>query len=439
VSTVGRHFRWLTIATILVLIVINYIDRSAISYAVAPLSAEFHISSSQYGLISSAFSLGYMVFAFLSGPLVDRYGPRRVLMTGMIVWSLASALTPLSGGFTGLLLIRIVLGAGEAPAFPAATRIVSRWLPQTERGVALALIGGVAVSGSLLVGGPVVTGLIGAITWRGMFWVLTGAGLLWAVAAVGLLHNTPKDNPRVSDAERAYIAADQRGEEAEGARERLDLRALVANRNLWIVGAGYFAWGFMFWGFLYWLPQYLQKSFGLSLSEVGAFSIAPWAAGVVGALVGGIVVDRVYARTRKVRSRFTVIGIALLLSGASLAPILAAPSLTTALVSISMGVGFGFVTGGIWWVASIDAAPSQPATAAGFADAAFALSGIIAPAVMGFIVQNTGTFTSGFVVMCALAVVGALLMLLCTREPRHPAGDLTRGTPAIVDPAVADS
>jgi sugar phosphate permease len=431
VSTLRRHFRWLTIAAILVLIVINYIDRSAISYAVAPLSEEFHISSSQYGLISSAFSLGYMVFAFLSGPLVDRYGPKRILLTGMVVWSLASALTPLSGGFTGLLLIRIVLGAGEAPAFPASTRLVSRWLPQTERGVALALIGGVAVSGSLLIGGPVVTGLIGAITWRGMFWVLTAAGLLWAVAAIGLLYNTPKDNPRVSDEERAHIAADQRPEEADGARERLDLRALVTNRNLWIVGAGYFAWGFMFWGFLYWLPQYLQKSYGLTLTQVGAFSIAPWAAGVVGALIGGIVVDRLYRRTRRVRSRFIVIGIALLLSGASLIPILAAPSLTTAMISISMGVGFGFITGGIWWVASIDAAPSQPATAAGFADAAFALSGIIAPSVMGFIVQNTGTFTSGFVVMCALAVVGALLMLFCTREPAQGSGDLPAGTPAV--------
>jgi len=411
------RFRWLTITAILVLIVINYIDRSAISYAIKPLSEEFGISSSGYGLISSAFSLGYMVFAFLSGPLVDRFGPRRILLTGMVVWSLASALTPIAGGFTGLLLIRIVLGAGEAPAFPAATRIASRWLRQSERGFALALIGGVAVSGSLLIGGPIVTQLIDISGWRGMFWILTGAGLLWAIAAVGLLYNTPGENPRVSAEERAYIAADQRDEEAEGAKGHVDWHSLFRNRNLWIIAGGYFAWGFMFWGFMYWLPEYLSKSYGLSLKQVGAFSVLPWAAGVVGALVGGIVVDRVFKKTRKVRSRFTVIGIALLLSGASLTPILAAPSLTTALISISLGVGFGFITGGIWWVASIDAEPSQPASAAGFADASFALSGVIAPSVMGFVVQNTGTFTSGFVVMCALAVAGALLMLFCTREP----------------------
>jgi hypothetical protein len=69
-------------------------------------------------------------------------------------------------------------------------------------------------------------------------------------------------------------------------------------------------------------------------------------AGVVGALVGGIFVDRIFAKTGRVCSRFTIIGIALLFSGAPLTAILAAPSLTTALISISLGVGFGFITGG---------------------------------------------------------------------------------------------
>jgi predicted MFS family arabinose efflux permease len=67
-------------------------------------------------------------------------------------------------------------------------------------------------------------------------------------------------------------------------------------------------------------------------------------------------------------------GVALLLSGCSLVPLLISPTLTVAIISISLGVGFGFVTGGIWWVASIDAAPDQPGSAAGFADASFALS-----------------------------------------------------------------
>ncbi|WP_067902580.1 MFS transporter [Nocardia vaccinii] len=416
-----QHFRWATVAMIVVLVIINYIDRSAVSYAVKPLEAEFGIDSADYGVISSAFSIGYMVFAFLAGPLVDRFGPRRILLVGMVFWSVATAITPISGGFTGLLLIRIVLGAGEAPGFPAATRVISRWLPSVERGFALALIGGVAVSGSLLIGGPIVTQLIASLGWRGMFWVLAVLGVLWALVAIGLLYNTPAACPRVSEAERTHIESGQLAEETSEHQEKVNWRRIFANRNLWIVGIGYFAWGYIFWGFMYWLPEYLSTSYHLSVKQVGAFTVAPWAAGVVGALIGGVLVDKVYARTGRIRSRFTIMGIALLLAGAALIPIVTAPSLVTAVVFISIGVGCGFVTGGIWWVAAIDAEPSQPGSAAGFADACFALSGVVAPLVMGFIVQSTGTFASGFVVMVVLALLGAGLMLFGTREPvREP-------------------
>lgn len=414
------NFRWVTIALIVGLVMVNYIDRSAISFAITPMSKEFGISLGEYGIISGAFAVGYMVFALVTGALVDRFGPRRVLLTTMVIWSGVTALTPVAGGFTGLLVVRVLLGVGESSGFPAATRIVSNWLPQTERGRGLALIGGVAVSGTLLVSGPVVTQLIRAITWRGMFWALGALGALWAIAAVGLLRSSPAE----------YRHGECRHREQErGDQVRPDWRRLLANRYLWVTGAGYFAWGFMFWGFMYWLPGFLAKSYGLDIVQVGAFSVVPWAAGLVGALAGGVLTDRAGARGRGIQSRFTIMSIALLLSGTSLIAVVISPSLTTALISISLGVGFGFVTGGIWWVAAIDCAPDQPGSAAGFADAFFACSGIAAPTVMGFIVQSTGTFTSGFFLMSALAVSGAMLMLVSARsrrtrwapQPRQPA------------------
>ncbi|WP_255945857.1 MFS transporter [Streptomyces odontomachi] len=422
------HVRWLTLGLIVALIVINYIDRSAIAYAVDPLTKAFGISTSQYGLISSAFSIGYMVFAFLAGPLVDRYGARRILLVGVALWSVVTAVTPVAGSFVGLFATRIILGAGEGPGFPAATRTVSRWMPLKERGIALAMVGGVAVAGSLLIGGPLVTQLIAALSWRGMFWALAGLGVLWCVVAGALLKNTPDDHKRVSAAERAHIAAGQR-EEERASTGRVQWRPILTNRNLWIIAVGYFAWGFMFWGFMYWLPEYLSSEYDLSITAVGLFTVAPWAAGIVGALIGGVITDRVFTRTGSARSRLTIMGTALLLSGAALIPIFTAPSLTVSVTFISIGVGCGFVTGGIWWVAAIDAAPSQPGVAAGFADAAFALSGIVAPSVMGFIVSVTGSFSSGFVVMTVLALIGAGSMLIL---PKRAAGQVQQpaDTPA---------
>ncbi|MGW4607352.1 MFS transporter [Streptomyces sp. NPDC004532] len=416
-SSSRSNVRWLTLGLIVALIVINYIDRSAISYAVDPLTKAFGISKSQYGLISSAFSIGYMVFAFLAGPLVDRYGARRILLVGVAIWSVVTAVTPVSGSFIGLFMARVILGAGEGPGFPAATRTVSRWLPQKERGIALAMVGGVAVAGSLLIGGPLVTQLIDTLGWRGMFWVLAALGALWFAIAWALLKNTPDEHRKVSAAERAHIAAGQLEEERSSSGS-VHWRPVLTNRNLWVIAVGYFAWGFMFWGFMYWLPEYLSSQYDLSISAVGLFTVAPWAAGVAGALLGGVLTDQVFARTGNPRTRLTIMGVALLLSGAALIPIIVAPSLTVSVTFISIGVGLGFVTGGIWWVAAIDAMPAQPGVAAGFADAAFALSGIVAPSVMGFIVSSTGSFSSGFVVMTALAVVGAGSMLVLPRH--HP-------------------
>jgi sugar phosphate permease len=413
------RFRWITIGLVISLIVINYIDRSAVSFAVRPLQDEFGITTTQYGAISSAFAIGYMVFTFLSGFLVDRFGPRRVLLTAIIIFSLATALIPLAGGFAGLLLVRIILGAGEAPALPGATRVVSRWLPQREQGLALSLIGGVAVSGSLLIASPLLTQLIGITGWRGMFWIMAAVGVVWALFAWWLLRNTPNDSPHVGADERAYIAQGQHlPADAPAGKHTANWRGLLTNRNLWLVAIGFFSWGFMFWGFMYWLPEYLQRAHGLSLESVGAFSIAPWAAGVVGALVGGVLVDRLYTRTGNPKTRLTIIGCALLLAAAALIPVFLTSSLTVALIFISVGVGCGFVTGGIWFVASIDAEPNQPASAAGFVDAAFALAGIIAPSIMGFVVDNTGTFTSGFVLMSCLVGASALLLLLASKDPR---------------------
>lgn len=414
------RFRWVTIGLVVSLIVINYIDRSSVSFVVSPLQDEFGISNTQYGAVSSAFAIGYMVFTLLVGFFVDRFGPRRVLLVAIITFSLATALIPLAGGFVGLLLLRILLGAGESPALPGATRLVSNWLPQREQGIALSLVGGVAVSGSLMIGSPVLTQLIGWAGWRGMFLILAGVGVVWALVAFWLLRNTPNESPFVNEAERAHIGRTTGTDTSASADEhKIDWRGLLANRTLWVLAFGFFSWGFMFWGFMYWLPEYLQNDHGLSIESVGAFSIAPWAAGVVGALIGGILVDRLYARTGNTHTRLTVAGVALLLAGAALIPVFLTPSLTVALVFISLGVGCGFVTGGIWFVASIDALPHQPASAAGLVDAAFALAGIIAPSVMGFVVDRTDTFTSGFVLMSCLAVISALLLLFTTTGRRR--------------------
>lgn len=411
-------YRWSIVVLIAVITLINYLDRSAIGYATGPISATLHFNDAQWGVIDGAFSIGYLVLAFFGGALVDRFGPKRTWSVAAAVWSLVTIATAAAASFGGFFVVRLLLGTSEGPGFPAATRATSRWLPGSERGRALGIIVGVGVPFSLMIGGPIITELLTHVGWHMTFVVLGIVGLVWVGFWRFMYRDRPEDHHRVNEQERAYIVSGRLEEEQAAVAQHINWGSLFKNRNLWMSAIGYFAWGYMFWAFMYWLPGYLGQTFHLNLTSVGLFSVLPWALATVGAIVSGFVVDRIFKRNPKRRPRFIVMGLALLLAGISLIPIVAAPSLTTALIFISLGVGFGMVTGPLWWVTAIDAEPQQPAVAAGFVDAAFALSGIVAPAVTGFIAQATGSFSSGFGLMAALAIIGAICLLFITREQR---------------------
>jgi sugar phosphate permease len=114
---------------------INYIDRGNLSIAAPLLKDELGISASQLGILLAAFFWTYTAMQFVSGWLVDRFDVNRVIATGFLLWSLATATTGLVRGFTILLVMRLLLGIGESVAFPSCSKILARDLPEHHRGV----------------------------------------------------------------------------------------------------------------------------------------------------------------------------------------------------------------------------------------------------------------------------------------------------------------
>lgn len=404
---------------IISLILINYIDRSAIAYAVGPISKSLKLNSGQWGLISSAFSIGYLVIAFLSGPMVDRLGPKKILGGSITIWSLASIFTSFASTFFMIFIARVLLGIGEGPGFPSASRAVSRWMPKKEQGLVLSLIGGAGVAASLLIGGPIITQLISHLGWRATFIVLGGLGLIWASAWLFAFKDDPSIHRWVNRAELNHINAEKSLDEKTIRKHKLEPRQIFSNKSLWAIAFGFFSWGYLFWGLLYWTPEYLSKVYNLNLQSVGLFSTVPWAAGVAGALFGGFLLNKLYKISTSLYPRTVVMAIFVFLAGLCMIPVFLFHSLTIAIVFISLGIGFGFVTGGFWWVASIETSPEQPGFAAGVIDASFAASGILAPIIMGYVVQFTGSFSDGFIVTMAFATAGALVMVLFTRNEKR--------------------
>jgi len=122
------RFRWVVIALIFFITMVNYVDRSALAYAIHDIAAEFHFDAAVVGRILGAFGLGYIVTTFFGGIWADHYGARKTLFFASLLWSVSIGMTGLATGITLLMGARILLGLAEGPNFPALNRAVADWL-----------------------------------------------------------------------------------------------------------------------------------------------------------------------------------------------------------------------------------------------------------------------------------------------------------------------
>ena len=132
----ATHARGVVLVFAFLLAVVTYLDRICIAAAAPFIMDDLHLTVLQMSAVFSAFTLAYSLFEIPSGWLGDTRGPRRVLTRIVLWWSGFTMLTAAARGFTSLVSIRFLFGAGEAGAFPNMARSFSRWFPRSERGTA---------------------------------------------------------------------------------------------------------------------------------------------------------------------------------------------------------------------------------------------------------------------------------------------------------------
>jgi ACS family glucarate transporter-like MFS transporter len=200
-----RQVRWTLIGWLFVLSAVAYLDRVNISIAGKLMAQEYALSNQQLGYVFSAFVLGYALFQAPSGRAADRFGARRTLTLAAIWWAVFSSLTAAPFGLAFalplLLVTRFLLGAGEAVIYPASNRVVAKWIPVSERGLANGVIFmGVGVGAGITP--PLVTSVMLRFGWRasfvacGLIGVLAGA-VWWLIA-----RDSPDEHRAVSARER---------------------------------------------------------------------------------------------------------------------------------------------------------------------------------------------------------------------------------------------
>lgn len=375
---------------------INYIDRGNLATAAPLMQDELHLSASQLGVLLSAFYYGYVVCMPAMGWLAERYGAKRVLAAGVTIWSIATLTTGFAGSFVMLLALRVLLGIGESVAFPCASKVLAHAVEVSRLGVA----NGILSFGYLL--GPAVGTLLGGYLmtvfgWRPVFVVFGAASLVWLM---------PWSRVRISP-----LAAPKQST----GDSQPSFSQILGRRELWGASLGHFASNYGYYFIVSWLPFYLVKSRGFSMGSMVA--IASWAylLNALSALAMGWLADRWIRAGRSPTIVYKSIMAANHLAGIAC---MIGMVMLPATGSIAALFVFEIVSGcsypGLFAIPQILAGPRASARWVGVQNAAGNVAGLIAPAITGILVDQTGLFDVAFALAAAvnaLGLIGWVVML----------------------------
>ena len=411
-NTRPTRTRYSILAMVFFTVVINYMDRTNISVAGSVLSTELQLSSVQMGYIFSAFSLTYATLQIPGGILADRIGIRTLYSLILILWSLATLALGLATGFLSLVLLRVLIGAFEAPSYPMNNRIVTSWFPDNERAGAIATYtSGQFIGLAFLT--PALTAIQLFAGWRGLF-VITGLiGMIWGVVWY-FIYRSPTQHKHINAAELQHIESGggiiDRTNNATNNREPFkwkNLWLVLSKRKLWGIYLGQFGLGGTLIFFLTWFPKYLVEYKHMNFLQSGFMASAPFLCAFFGVLFSGFLSDYLVKKNVSVGvARKTPIVLGLLLSMCIIgANYVTDPTWVILFLSIAFfGNGLASIT---WVFVSLLAPKHLLGLTGGTFNFIGGLAGIVVPTTIGYLIKG-GDFSPALIFISCLTLMGAL-------------------------------
>lgn len=383
----SSDYPWILIGLLWVVAFLNAADRSIIIAVMPSIKAEFGLGNTQLALLNSLFFWVYAVCAFLSGRLGDTVRRTRIIIYGLIFWSMATGLTALSTGFAMLLAFRGLVAMGEATYYPTATALISDWHRPKWRSRALSLHQTGVFAGAGL--GAFFAGyLADRFSWHAPFALFAIIGVIHAVVLWRFLRDAPVTT--VNDAK----------------REPLGL--VLGNPPALMLCAVFFLANGASTGVTVWAPMYVHDALKLNLAGsalVGSATIN--IAGFLTVPFGGFLAD--WMARRSPIGRFYTLAIGLSLAAVLLLPL---ATMTTAtgvgIVLIATSFGKGLFDGCIYAAMHDVVPPHARATAVG----AMTMIGFFGAGLTPLFVALAASTLGMGGAMVALAVLYALAVVL---------------------------
>ena len=388
-----------------------YIDRVNISVAALAMQEEFGWSETIKGFVLSSFYIGYMLFMAPSGWIANRIGGRIVLGLAVLWWSVFTILTP-AAAFASLPILifaRIAMGLGEAAMFPAAYNIYGRWVLPAERSRSVAiLISGIPLGTMFAL---MTTGwIVSTYGWSSVFYLFGATGFVWTAIWFYQAHNNPADDPKVSPTERAVL---EELAHSDAEKPPIPWRRIYSSSAIWALFFNHFCSNWAFYMLLAWLPSYFRGHLGLSITNAGIYSAAPWLTMFIVGNGAGWIADTMVKRgvsitaVRKIMQTIGLVGSAIFL--------LLARDVDTAGAAVLLMCGALGALAFTWsgFIPNhLDIAPRYADILMGITNTAGTVPGIIGVAITGWLVDVSGTYSAAFALAAAINIVGAIVWLV---------------------------
>lgn len=386
----GHRIIPLMVVLLALAVVLSYVDRGAIGIAAPLMTRSLGLTTLQFGVAASAFFWTYGLAQPFIGMLADRWSAGRVLAVSIALWAMATLLTSLVAGLAMLVLLRLLLGLGEAALFPVTSKLIADHVPDARRGLANAVVSvGLAL-------GPAIGSLAGGLVlarygWRWVFFGFGLATLVWLVPWVMLGVRLPQTRHREAMTSPSSIAA------------------LLSRRTLWVMGVAHALANYGFFFVAIWLPTYLVKSRGLTIPTMTLFATATFVAQALAAPCWGHLADVLVRRggqASAVKRWLCVLAELGSIAGIAGIALAAEPGQLLAAL-IGTGVFLGCLPTMVFGLGQIHAGARDTGGWIGVQSGIGSLSGVVGPIVTGMIVDMTGSFSGAFAFAGLVCAAGA--------------------------------
>jgi MFS transporter, ACS family, tartrate transporter len=395
-----------------------YIDRINVSFAALTMNKDVGLTAAAYGFSSTAFYVGYVLFEVPSNLVMDKVGARLWLARIMISWGLISAATAAVIGPSSFLLVRFLLGAGEAGLFPGTILLFTYWFPDAHRGRIIGFFT-LALPVSVALGAPISTailGMDGVLGVKGWQWIYILEAVPTVIVGLFVLFamtDRPATASWLSEPERDWLAAtlqaERRAVESGG---KFSILGGMTNPKVLLLSINYFGIVTASLGLLLFIPQII-KSLGASTMNIGYATSVAYVCGAISMVVFGWLSDRLGDRRWLLFATCMMATVGLVIAGATMGT-------WWSMVGMCLATaGFYGTKGPFWAMPTMLLTGAAAAGGIAFINAFGNIGGAVGPALVGWLKDVTGSYAGGLYGLAAFTCISALISAVGLYIPRR--------------------